>query len=102
MVSPGTIDTRRDNPEWYRGRVQNADGIPLGRQGNVDEIILLELPRAGSLPRMRLTGMLVGMKEVLPSLESCPVTYIDGDGQFVPSLEMVRKHLRSRRLACRW
>jgi ribose transport system substrate-binding protein len=78
-------------------------GRHLGRwakqhwQGIVDEIILLELPRAGSLPRMRLTGMLVGMKEALPSLESCPVSYIDGDGQFAPSLEMVRKHLRSRR-----
>ena len=51
-------------------------------QGNMDEIVFLELPRAGSLPRMRLTGMLVGMKETLPSLDSCPVTYIDGDGQF--------------------
>jgi ribose transport system substrate-binding protein len=66
-------------------------------QGNVDEIVFLELPRAGSLPRMRLTGMLVGMKEALPSLDSCPVTYIDGDGQFGPSFEMVRKYLRSKR-----
>jgi ribose transport system substrate-binding protein len=68
-------------------------------QGIVEEIILLELPRAGSLPRMRLTGMLVGMKETLPSLDSCPVTYIDGDGQFGQSFEMMRKHLRSRRQA---
>jgi ribose transport system substrate-binding protein len=66
-------------------------------QGNVDEIVFLELPRAGSLPRMRLTGMLVGMKETLPSLDSCPVVYIDGDGQFGPSFEMVRKYLRSKR-----
>ena len=35
----------------------------------VDEIVLLQLERAGSLPRMRLTGMLVGMKEVFPALE---------------------------------
>ena len=46
---------------------------------------------------MRLTGMLVGMKETLPSLDSCPVTYIDGDGQFGPSFEMVRKYLRTKR-----
>jgi ribose transport system substrate-binding protein len=46
---------------------------------------------------MRLTGMLVGMKETLPSLDSCPVTYIDGDGQFGPSFEVVRKYLRSKR-----
>src|SRR5262249_59757096 len=34
----GSIDTRRDNPEWYRGHVPSAAGIPLGRQGKVDEI----------------------------------------------------------------
>jgi len=38
VVSPGSIDTRRDNPEWYHGRVPDAAGIPLGRQGTVDEI----------------------------------------------------------------
>jgi 3-oxoacyl-[acyl-carrier protein] reductase len=38
VVSPGIIDTRRDNPEWYQGRTQSAVGIPLGRQGTVDEI----------------------------------------------------------------
>jgi len=38
VVSPGSIDTRRDNPEWYRGHVPSAAGIPLGRQGMVDEI----------------------------------------------------------------
>src|SRR2546421_6408068 len=45
----------------YLGRwaKENWDGI-------VDEIILLELPRAGSLPQMRLTGMLVGINLSLP------------------------------------
>jgi 3-oxoacyl-[acyl-carrier protein] reductase len=38
VVSPGSIDTRRDNPEWYHGRAPSADGIPLGRQGKIDEI----------------------------------------------------------------
>jgi len=38
VVSPGSIDTRRDNPEWYQGRAPNAEGIPLGRQGKIDEI----------------------------------------------------------------
>ncbi|MFN8634981.1 MAG: SDR family oxidoreductase [Chloroflexota bacterium] len=38
IVSPGSIDTRRDNPEWYHGQVPNAAGIPLGRQGKPDEI----------------------------------------------------------------
>lgn len=38
VVSPGSIDTTRANPEWYQGRAPNAAGIPLGRQGTVDEI----------------------------------------------------------------
>jgi NAD(P)-dependent dehydrogenase (short-subunit alcohol dehydrogenase family) len=38
VVSPGSIDTTRANPEWYQGRVPSATGIPLGRQGTVDEI----------------------------------------------------------------
>lgn len=38
VVSPGSIDTTRANPEWYQGRVPNAAGIPLGRQGKVEEI----------------------------------------------------------------
>ena len=38
VVSPGSIDTSRANPEWYQGRVPNASGIPVGRQGTPDEI----------------------------------------------------------------
>lgn len=38
VVSPGSIDTARANPEWYQGRPPSAAGIPLGRQGTVDEI----------------------------------------------------------------
>ena len=52
-------------------------GRHLGRwakqhwHGEVDEIVLIALERAGSLPKMRLTGMLVGMKEICPPLENC-------------------------------
>jgi 3-oxoacyl-[acyl-carrier protein] reductase len=38
VVSPGSIDTLRANPEWYGNRQPNAAGIPMGRQGKVDEI----------------------------------------------------------------
>jgi ribose transport system substrate-binding protein len=70
-------------------------------QGDVDEIVLVVLKRAGSLPQMRLTGMLVGMKEVCPHLEDRRVTYLDGDGVLGDSFEAMRKHLRmskSRRI----
>jgi len=64
-------------------------------EGMVDEILLLELVRAGNLPRMRLTGTLVGINLVLPSARNCRITYVDGDGNLGTSLEAVRKHLRS-------
>jgi NAD(P)-dependent dehydrogenase (short-subunit alcohol dehydrogenase family) len=38
VVCPGSIDTTRANPQWYGGRPPDAAGIPLGRQGTVDEI----------------------------------------------------------------
>ena len=39
----------------------------------IDRDLLLALERAGSLPKMRLTGMLVGMKEICPQLENAQV-----------------------------
>jgi ribose transport system substrate-binding protein len=62
--------------------------------GEVDEVLLLELARAGSLPRARMRGVLAGIKEVLREAEAAPVVSLDGDGQFKTSLERVRKHLR--------
>jgi ribose transport system substrate-binding protein len=64
-------------------------------QSEVDEIILLELKRAGNLPRMRLSGLLVGINMALPSAANCRVTYLEGDGELGPSFEAVRRHLRS-------
>jgi ribose transport system substrate-binding protein len=66
-------------------------------QSEVDEIVLLELPRAGSLPRMRLTGLLAGLNLTLPRAKQCRVTYLDGDGNLGPSFEAVRRYLRSSR-----
>jgi ribose transport system substrate-binding protein len=66
-------------------------------EGKADEIILMELPRAGPVPRARLTGIHAGILEELPELESCPVVYLDGDGCFDPSFRAVRKHLRATR-----
>src|SRR5437016_14078085 len=63
----------------------------------VYEIVLQELGRAGSLPRMRLTGLLGGMNMMLPSAKACRVTYLDGDGNLGPSLEVVRRYLRASR-----
>jgi ribose transport system substrate-binding protein len=63
----------------------------------VDEIVLISLNRAGSLPKMRLTGMLVGMKDTCPALDQRPVIFIDGDGKLGDTFEAMRRHLRSTR-----
>ncbi len=78
-------------------------GRHLGRwakqtwHGDVDEVVFFELARAGNLPRMRLTGMLFGLKAFLPTLEDRQVTYINGDGRFGESFEAMRKYLRTTR-----
>jgi len=63
-------------------------------EGRIDEILLIELLRAGSLPRARLRGVLAGIREVIRDAEETPVTSLDGDGQFKIALDRVRKHLR--------
>jgi ribose transport system substrate-binding protein len=65
--------------------------------GRVDEILLLEIERAGSLPRARMRGVMAGIKEVLREAETVPVVSLDGDGQFKTSLRKVGRHLRHSR-----
>jgi ribose transport system substrate-binding protein len=65
--------------------------------GEVDEILLIELHRAGSLPQARIRGVQTGIGEVLRMPEPCRTVSIDGDGQFQTALERVRKHLRESR-----
>ncbi len=76
-------------------------GRHLGRwahrfwQGTVDEILLLEIRRAGSVPQTRIQGMLAGIAEILGANVQTRVVHLDGDGQFGVSLECVRHHLRT-------
>jgi ribose transport system substrate-binding protein len=61
--------------------------------GCVDELLLIELVRAGPMLRARMRGIPAGVKEMLHT-EGYKTVSIDGDGQFKTSLERVRKHLR--------
>ena len=65
--------------------------------GRVDEILLLEIARAGSLPAARVRGVLAGIREVAHDGADWPVVSIDADGQFKTALERVRQHLRESR-----
>lgn len=75
-------------------------GRALGRwakanwEGRVDEVLLLEEKVAGPLPRLRVSGMLAGVREVLPNVERAIVTTYDGQGSFSLSQDAVRDHLR--------
>lgn len=64
-------------------------------KGRVDEIFLIGLPQAGSLPEGRLTGTLLGIREVLPNLTEWKVTSLNGNGQFEASFEAVKSALKN-------
>jgi ribose transport system substrate-binding protein len=62
--------------------------------GQVDEVLILELARAGALVGARSKGILAGLKETLHLDDSVRVVSLDGDGQFRASLEKVRRYIR--------
>ena len=62
--------------------------------GQVDEVLILELARAGALVGARSKGIVAGLKEMLRIGDSVRVISLDGDGQFKASLEKVRRYIR--------
>jgi ribose transport system substrate-binding protein len=92
---PGAVYFGADN---YRAGV--IGGRALGRwakehwDGEAEALLLLELPIAGPLPQLRVTGMVAGLSEVLPSIETRAVVHLDGKGEFEHSLDVVRRYLR--------
>jgi ribose transport system substrate-binding protein len=75
-------------------------GKALGRwarehwDGKVDQLLLLELPIAGSLLELRITGFADGLRAELPSIANVPVVHLNGRGNFEQVLEIVRQYLR--------
>ena len=64
-------------------------------EGQVDEIVMLELACTGTIPKTRLTGMVQGIREALGrGAGDIPVIYLDGDGQLEASWQVMRKHLQ--------
>lgn len=61
--------------------------------GAVDEVVLLELPIAGPLPRSRMTGMLAGIRELIPKLSDEKAHFLNGKGRFEDSLSVMRRYL---------
>ena len=63
-------------------------------ESEAEEIVLLKESQSGPLPKLRLTGMLHGLREELPALERTPVTELDGKGLFAPAHDVIRRHVR--------
>jgi ribose transport system substrate-binding protein len=60
--------------------------------GKVDELLLLELEIAGSIPHLRLAGVGTAVKEGILSIGH--TIDLDTKGEFAAAFEAVRKHLR--------
>jgi ribose transport system substrate-binding protein len=75
-------------------------GRALGRwardhwEGKVEQLLLLELPIAGSLLELRITGLVDGLRAELPSIANVPVVHLNGRGDFEEVLETIRQYLR--------
>src|SRR5829696_4745477 len=65
--------------------------------GQAEEVLQVELPLAGPLPQLRITGMLAGLGEALPGVKKTPAARLDGKGIFEKSLEVARRYLRRTR-----
>jgi ribose transport system substrate-binding protein len=62
--------------------------------GHVDQVLILELARAGPLVGARSKGIVAGIKETLQRGDDLRVISLDGDGQFKASFDKVRRFLR--------
>lgn len=63
-------------------------------KGRADCVLLIEEDNAGSLVKLRVSGMLAGMRDLLPGMEDVPTVEIDGRGSLEHTMEAVRRHLR--------
>jgi ribose transport system substrate-binding protein len=62
--------------------------------GELACIMLVEEDAAGPLARLRVSGMLAGMREGLPEARNAITFELDGKGSLERTLEAVRRHLR--------
>jgi ribose transport system substrate-binding protein len=91
---PGAVFFGADN---YQAGV--IGGRALGRWakrhwgGGAEAVLLMELPIAGPLPQLRVTGMVAGLGETLPGIATRSMVHLDGKGEFEHSFDVVRRYL---------
>jgi len=62
--------------------------------GKVEQLVLMELPIAGSLLELRVSGMIDGLRTELPGILDLPTVRLNGRGNFEQVLNELRKYLR--------
>ncbi|MEX2263859.1 MAG: substrate-binding domain-containing protein [Bryobacteraceae bacterium] len=62
--------------------------------GEVSSVMLIEEDAAGPLAKLRVSGMLAGMRDALPEVEIANTIEMDGKGSLERTLEAVRRRLR--------
>lgn len=97
---PGAIYFGADN--YKAGRMA---GRYLARwaikhwKGTATQIVLLGVDAAGPLLNARLAGIVDGISELLPNVGTIPIHHYDTKGgRFEASLDLMRKHLRRRKV----
>jgi len=63
-------------------------------KSEVGSVLLIEEDIAGPLVKLRVSGMLAGLRELLPGLERVPTLEMDAGGSHERTMETVRRHLR--------
>ncbi len=91
----------------YFGANNTQAGLMAGRHlarwaethwnGAVDELLLLELPKAGQLPNARILGSLLGVLERFAGLSNRQIRVLKTNGHQEAAYEKVREHLRKTR-----
>ena len=91
----------------YFGANNTQAGLMAGRHlarwaetqwnGVADELLLLELPKAGQLPNARILGSLLGVLERFAGLTNRQIRVIKTNGHQEAAYEKVRQHLQKTR-----
>ena len=91
----------------YYGANNSQAGLIAGRylarwaeshwQGKVDELLLLELPKAGQVPNARILGSMLGVIERLVWLSERQIKILRTSGHYENTIALTRSHLRRSR-----
>jgi len=93
VPQPGAVFFGLDN--YNVGQMAGKALVRAARQywqGAIDELLMLDLEIAGSLPNLRISGAEAAVRKLLPG--SYQILHLDSRGELERSFELVRKHMQ--------